>query len=95
MACGECAVGVIHQPQLIKYNYENDKKQAHCPDCAENHKLRAKVVAGGSVAALLGLAVAGLLQTPPAIVFGLLFLVIGMYLSYREVQLKKNRQMFT
>lgn len=94
MACEECAVGVIHQPQQIKYMYENDKKQAHCPSCAESHETRLEIVAGGGVAVLLGLAVAGLLQTPPAIVFGLLILVIGGYLGYREIQLKKNRQMF-
>jgi len=91
--CGECAVGVVHQPQLVTYEYDGDDKQVHCPDCADGHSLRLPVVGGGAAAIVLGLIIAGVLLEPVPIVIGLLFLVVGAYFVRREFNLKKNREM--
>lgn len=89
--CDACAVGVAHQPQFVKYFHNNDKTQAHCPDCAEKHSVRTEVVAGGIIGVVIGLAVIGLIQSPAAIVIGLLILAVSGYLSYHEYQIKSQQ----
>lgn len=89
--CGACAVGVAHQPQFVKYSHNDDKTQAHCPECADTHSVRTEVVAGGILGVVIGLAVIGLIQSPIAIIIGLLILISGGYLSYNEYQLKSQQ----
>jgi len=91
--CEHCAVGVLHQPQLIEYEQNNEQKQAHCPDCAGGHDLRTTVVGGGAAAILLGLVIAVLIGQPAAIGVGLLILIAGAYFVRRELKLKKDRSM--
>lgn len=89
--CDACAVGIAHQPQFIKYSHSNDETQAHCPRCAETHGVRTEVLAGGVLGVIIGLAAIGLIQSPVAIIVGLLFLAVGGYLSYNEYQLKSQQ----
>jgi len=92
MLCSECAVGVIHQPQLVEYEQNDEKKQAHCPDCASKHSLRLPVIGGGAAAVLVGLLLAVLLE-PVSILIGLVIIGAGAYILRREFTLKKDRAM--
>jgi len=89
--CEACAVGIAHQPPFIKYSHNDDKTQAHCPECVDIHSVRTEVVAGGALGVVIGLAVIGLIQSPVAIIIGLLILAFGGYLSYNEYQLKSQQ----
>lgn len=92
-ACEECAVGVVHQPRLIKYVLNGDEKEAHCPECAETHTVRLPFVLGGGLAFIIGLAIAALIGAPAAILIGVIIAGIGIYTAYWEFNLKKERAM--
>lgn len=90
--CGECGVGVRHQPQLIKYTYQTpddqERIQMHCPDCAQVHSWNVMYLGGGAVAVVVGLA---MLSTGGAILaLGLLAILVGGFLLRNEYRLKKK-----
>jgi len=99
--CENCAIGIKHQPQLLKYLGpeigEEDRTQVHCPDCTRGHDWNTTVLAfaGGSVVlGLLLLYFSG--GSPIAIALIALLLVLsGSYLGYNEYELKKERDLWS
>lgn len=92
--CEACAIGVRHQPQLVKYEYtertETDRTQLHCPDCLPGHELDRRVLAlggGGVVLGALLLYLVGL-GSPAGAVVAVASLVAGAALLRHEYRLK-------
>lgn len=93
--CEECAVGIRHQPQMFKYLHRDgaseDRVQLHCPDCANSHTYNVQVLGagvGGVVLGLLLLAVGG--SSAIVLLLGLIALVAGGFLLYKEYDLKRE-----
>ena len=95
--CSDCAVGIRHQPRLVKYHYEDHRGDEqhvewHCHDsaCLGEHYVDTPRLLGGAAAAFVGLLI--IIQGISASLFlgliGLVLLFGGGYISYMEYRLK-------
>lgn len=102
--CPDCAVGIRHQPRLVKFwrtdrQGQQDRTEWHCqePECLQPHHVTTKKMAAGLGGVVLGLlilyAVGG--SFLPLTLIALLGIIAGGYLVYTEWQLKdpQNEEM--
>jgi len=92
--CDACAIGLRHQPQLVKYEYEEgtgtERHQHHCPDCFEGHWINWRLAGGGVAGVALGaiiLYTSGVSSVPLA-VLALVLLLVGAWALRTEIRLK-------
>ncbi|GAB7093401.1 hypothetical protein JCM30237_05530 [Halolamina litorea] len=96
LLCDSCAIGIRHQPQLVKYKYtsdgETERTQLHCPDCLNEHDLNYQIVGAGSGSLALGLLL--LITTGGSSIvlalLALLLLVGGALVLRNEYRLKER-----
>ena len=93
--CQNCAVGVRHQPQLIKYNRiqreNNERVQMHCPDCTDTHEYDIRKLAAGLGGIVLGAGILYALELSAVTgVIALLSIAVGIGLLYHEYNLKQQ-----
>lgn len=96
--CEACSIGIRHQPQLIKYNYTNERGQKerfqqHCPECLANHRLNTNLIAVGGSSLILGLLLLSIGGNTSALILllSLLLLAGGGFVLWKEYKLKNPR----
>jgi transcription elongation factor Elf1 len=92
--CQNCAVGVRHQPQLIKFNRiqreDDERVQMHCPDCAKTHAFDVRKLAAGVAGIVIGAGILALGFSLPTAAVALIAAAVGVGLLYHEYSLKQK-----
>lgn len=102
--CSQCAVGIDHQPGLVKFTRRNQQGQVdrtmwHCQDteCLEAHFVQTQKMAGGLGAIALGVLILWFVGGSPLFLTLLALAAIlgGGFVTYKEWALKtpKNEEL--
>ena len=95
--CRECAVGIRHQPRLVKFSRtdeqgEKDRTEWHCQssECLRPHYVQTNKIAGGIGGVIVGLLLLMTLGGSflPLTLLAIALLLIGGYVAYKEWKLK-------